>query len=158
MAEELLAEILDAALLIAGADRGHIQLLDSVSGKLTIRVQRGFNQEWLDDWTAIDESRGAGGAALRKGERVIIEDVRTSPVLADTPAMERKLKAGVHAVQSTPLMNRAGKMFGVLSTHFRRPHRPDDRTLRVLDLLAQQTSEILERTEAGATLKDKTDP
>lgn len=71
--------------------------------------------------------------------------------------LEVRLKAGLHAVQSTPLMNRAGEMFGVLSTHFRSPHRPDDRTLPLLDLLGRQTFEIVENVESRSAFRDKTD-
>jgi hypothetical protein len=39
------------------------------------------------------------------------------------------LEAGVWAVQSTPLINADGKVFGVISTHFAAPHRPQDREL-----------------------------
>jgi hypothetical protein len=35
----------------------------------------------------------------------------------------------VVAVQSTPLVDYAGHLIGMVSTHFRRPHRPSDRDL-----------------------------
>ena len=85
----------------------------------------------------------------RSGERVVIEDITTSPIFVGTPALEVQLKAGIHAVQSTPLISREGKLLGMISTHFKTPRRPDERSLRLLDLLARQTAEILERTVTG---------
>ncbi|MTK64760.1 MAG: GAF domain-containing protein [Methanobacterium sp.] len=56
-----------------------------------------------------------------------------------------QLKAGVRAVQSTPIVTRDGKPLGMFSTHFKTPHRPDDRELKLLDLLANQVTDIVDR-------------
>src|SRR5262249_33918255 len=53
--------------------------------------------------------------------------------------------AGFRAVQSTPLFSRSGEFLGMLSTHFRRPHRPPLRDLRFTDLYARHAAEIIER-------------
>ena len=55
--------------------------------------------------------------------------------------------AGFRAVQSTPLISRGGELIGVLSTHFRRPHRPSAPELHLLDLHARQAAEVIEREE-----------
>src|SRR4029079_15457470 len=81
-------------------------------------------------------------------ERVVVEDVAQSPTFVGTPALEVMLEAGVRACQSTPLVERQGQILGVLSTHFGRPHRSDDRVLRLLDLLARQAADYLERKRA----------
>ena len=49
------------------------------------------------------------GAALRRGKRVIVEDIEQSSIFIGTPALEIQLKAGVRACQSTPLVSRSGK-------------------------------------------------
>jgi hypothetical protein len=41
--------------------------------------------------------------------------------------------AAFRAVQSTPLLDYSGRMLGMVSTHFRRPGRPPDRDLQVLE-------------------------
>ena len=43
-------------------------------------------------------------------ERVIVEDVTTSPIFAGIPALKVMLSAGCRAVQSTPLLTRAGRL------------------------------------------------
>jgi PAS domain S-box-containing protein len=109
---------------------------------------------WVDFWDHAYTGKGACGVALQRGERVIVEDVTTSPIFVGTPALEVQLKAGVRAVQSTPLTSRTGKALGMFSTHFKTPHRPDERSLRLLDLLARQTADMIERAEAEAALRE----
>src|ERR1019366_7667498 len=53
--------------------------------------------------------------------------------------------AGYRSVQSTPLKSGNGKVIGMLSTHFRQPHRPSERDQRLLDLHARHASDLIER-------------
>ena len=49
------------------------------------------------------------------------------------------------AVQSSPLLSSAGNVLGMISTHFQQTHRPSEQELRLMDLLARQTADYLER-------------
>src|SRR5581483_9841201 len=62
------------------------------------------------------------------------------------------MEAGLRAVQSTPLLSRSGQMLGVLSTYCRTPCQPSDRDLRLLDILARLTADLIERKRAEAAL------
>src|SRR5215469_11861081 len=125
----LLSEILDAAIEVTEADYGNIQLLDQ--GLLRIVTQRGFAKEFLDFFEDVShDSRSVCGAALQSLSRVIVEDVVSDELLRGTSASDILLRAGVRAVQSTPLVSSSGQIYGMLSTHFRRPHRPNERALR----------------------------
>jgi PAS domain S-box-containing protein len=145
--EPVLAEIVDAAIAISGADFGNIQLLDAESSDLRIVAQRGFPEWWLNFWNNVSKGQGVCGTALQCGERVIVEDVERSPIFAGTPALEIQRRAGVRAVQSTPLVTRSGRPLGMFSTHWRAPGRPDGRSLRLLDLLARHAADIAERAQ-----------
>ena len=149
----VLGEIVEAAIAISSADFGNIQLLDPKSFDLHIAAQRGFPAWWLDFWKRAAKGQGACGTALEHGERVIVEDVEQSPIFVGTPALEIQLKAGVRAVQSTPLVSRSGKPLGMFSTHYKTPHRPDERTLQLLDLLARHAADIIDRAQAEEALK-----
>ncbi|HEY5999400.1 MAG TPA: GAF domain-containing protein [bacterium] len=149
----VLTEIVDAAIAIVGADFGTIQLLDPASGDLRIAAHRGFPQWWIDYWETVSKGQGSCGTALARGERVIVEDVEESPIFAGTPALEVQRRAGVRAVQSTPLISRSGRPLGMFSTHYRTLRRPDDRALRLLDLLARQASDIIDRARAEEDLR-----
>ena len=63
-------------------------------------------------------------------------------------------KAGFRAVHSTPLITRSGKIVGVLSTHFRRPHRPSDREFHLIDLCTRQAVDFIENAQLYAQLRD----
>jgi GAF domain-containing protein len=63
------------------------------------------------------------------------------------------LAAGIRAVLSTPLIGRSGNLLGIISTHFKAPHRPTEVTLRQLDLLARQATDIIEHAQAEEETK-----
>jgi len=150
--DDVLGAILETAIVIARADFGTIQLLDPESPRLHIAAHRWLPQWWLDYWETTANESGACGAAFRSGKRVIIEDVGQSPMFSGAD-MDVQLKAGVRAVQSTPLLTRSGKCIGVFSTHWKRPHRPDARTVMMLDLVAREAADIIHHAQSEAELK-----
>jgi GAF domain-containing protein len=97
----------------------------------------------------------ACGTAMQNGERVIVEDVANDPIFKGTPACEVMLKAGVLAVQSTPLRGRSGQPLGMFSIHYRSSRRPDSRDL--LAELATAVGEEIQRAkkEYQARTKDE---
>jgi PAS domain S-box-containing protein len=147
----LLEEILDAAIAITGADMGTVQLFEGEV--LKIRAQRGLEPAFLSFFDASDENQIISAAAVRAGRRVIVPDVAASPTLAGTAAREVMLAAGVRAVQSTPLLSRGGRTLGMFSTQYRAPHEPDARGLRLLDVLARQAADLIERQQAELALR-----
>ena len=149
--QSLLGEILDAAIEITGADLGNIQLLDETTGALSIAVQHGFGQEFLDFCNSVHGGMAACGTAMERGRRIIVEDVASDPIFPG-PAREVMLRAGALAVQSTPLVGRSGELLGMLSTHYRSCRRPDERDLQRLDLLARQAAELIERAQVAEAL------
>jgi PAS domain S-box-containing protein len=148
----LLSEIVDAAITISGASYGALQILDPTSGDLQIVAQRGFPDWWLAFWNSVSRGQGASGTALERGERVVVEDIEQSSIYRGR-ALEMQRKAGVRAVQSTPLFTRSGEPVGMVSTAYTRPHRLEDRRLRYLDLLARQAADIIERARTDARLR-----
>lgn len=147
-----LERIVEAAMEISRADFGNIQLLDPASG-LRIAAQRGFPQWYLDYWNQVTEGHGTCGTALAAGKRVIVSDVEKSPIFTGTPGLELQRRAGVRAVQSTPIVSRAGKPLGMFSTHFKAPHEPAEHTLKLLDLLAGLAGDIIERAQIQRDLR-----
>ncbi len=141
---ERLLDVLDLAIELTRADMGHVQLLDPASGTLEIAVQRGFGSEFLELFGRA-RAVGACAVALARRQRVLVADVANDPLFAGTPARDVLQRAGVRAVQSTPLIARSGEVLGMLSTHFRRPGRPGDHALHLLDVLARQAADFIER-------------
>jgi PAS domain S-box-containing protein len=147
-----LEEMLAATIELLGADMGNVQILDAASGNLTIAAQKGFEPEFLDFFREVSvEDRSACGQALRARERIVIEDVERDLLFAACLPIARN--AGFRAVQSTPLVDRNGKPLGMISTHFRGPHRPSELDLQRLDLYARQASDFIERCKLESDLR-----
>lgn len=146
-------EVLDATITLVGSDMGNVQLVNAENGMLEIVAHRGFTQEFLDHfrYVGVDEET-ACGRAMKSGKRVIIEDVQTDAEHA--PHLHIAISEGWHGVQSTPLMSRKGEVLGMISTHYRKPHRPAERDLRILDLYARQAADFIERIRAEQALRD----
>jgi PAS domain S-box-containing protein len=149
--QPLLDEVLRATIALQNADFGNVQLYNPETQALEIVAQRGFGQEFLDYFSGVHEDSAACGRALQTAERVIIEDVETDPDFA--PHRQIAVATGFRAVQSTPLFSRSGEPLGMISTHFRRPHRPSERELGLTDLYARQAAEMIERRQAEAALR-----
>jgi GAF domain-containing protein len=142
---ECLKTILDAAIALTAADKGNIQLIDPPSRALVIAVQRGFDPPFLKFFERVSDDSSACGAAMERDKHVLVEDVQQSAVFAGKPSLEVMLQAGVRAVLSVPLVSSRGTVFGMISTHYKKPHRCDERELRLVDLLAKQTAEYVAR-------------
>ena len=140
-----LGEVLNVAVEISVADKGIIQLLDGETGILTIVAHSGFEEPFLAFFANVEDGESAWRAAMDSQQRVIVEDIRTSELFAGKPKLHVLSEAGVRAVQSLPLMSSTGKLLGILTTHFSEPHRPSEQELRLMDLLARQTADYLER-------------
>ena len=91
---------------------------------------------------------------MRTGKRAIASDVETSDFLAGTGGMTALLDAGIHAAQSTPLYSRSGRLLGMISSHWNKPHKPAERDLRLLDILARQAADLIERMQADEALRE----
>ena len=148
--QSLLEEILDTTIALQNADLGNIQLYNPEVRGLEIVAQRGFQKEFLDYFRVVRDDASACGRAMHGPGRIIIEDVHTDRDFE--PHRHIADAAGFRAVQSTPLFSRDGKVLGMLSTHFRRPHRPSDYELRLTDLYAVHAAEMIERKQAEATI------
>jgi PAS domain S-box-containing protein len=150
----ILGELLDTALAISHSDCGHIQILDPTSGHLEFVAHRNLPDWWLDYWKRVPTGHGAFGTALTARERVVVEDVTQSPLFVGTGFLDIQLKADIRAVQSTPLVSHSGALIGMLSTYWKAPHRIQEQTLRLLDLLARRAADLIERVRMEAALRD----
>jgi PAS domain S-box-containing protein len=152
--DKCLDAVVAAAIAIAGAQKGAVQLLDSGTNALTVAAQRGFDEPFLNFFARVrTDSRASAAASLRTGKRVVVEDVTTSEIFAGQPSLQVLLDAGVRAVQSTPMIGTDGNVLGVITTHFATPTRPSERALGFLELLARQAADYLNRVRAEGALR-----
>jgi len=121
---------LDGALSLMRADFGNLQLLYPQPRGLRIVAHTGFSQEFLEYFSDVDDAKSACGRAARSHGQVVIADVATDEAFADHRGIAAA--AGFRAVQSTPVVDRSGRLVGVLSTHFRKRHHPSGQDLLLL--------------------------
>ncbi len=140
-----LEEVLKVAIDITGADKGNIQLLDNNTDTLRLATQSGFEEPFVEFFECVSTGDTACGVAMLTKQRVIVENITESEIYAGRPSLEAMREADILAVQSLPLMSSLGKVLGIISTHFCNVHRPSEQELRLMDLLARQTADYLER-------------
>jgi len=147
-----LTAVLDAAIFLTQADKGSIQLLDHSLGGLRLVAQQGFEDRFSDLFAVVTKQATSCRTAMESRERVIVEDIAESRIFIGTPELQVLLDAGVRAVQSTPFLSSSGRLLGMVSTYYATPHRPRERELRLMDLLARQAADYLERKQAEEAL------
>jgi PAS domain S-box-containing protein len=148
---QLLQEIMDAAVEIAGAERGTLQVLEGDS--LRIVAHHNHQKPFLEFFESAENVASVCGEATRRGERVIVPDIEESPLFIGTPSLLVLRNAGVRAVQSTPMRTRTGVLLGIVTTQWSLPYSPDEHSLWHLDLLARQAAELIEHARAEEALR-----
>lgn len=156
----LYTKILDAAVAIMRSQFASMQTLDLTRGpvggmgELHLLSARGYTEDAVRsfEWVRPDMNTSCG-ISLRSGHRTVITDVEKYGPLSCTPALEAFLQTGIRAMQTTPLISRSGQLLGMITTHWSQPHEPTARDLRLMDILARQAADLLERTKAEAALQ-----
>lgn len=138
-------EILAAAIALMRADAGTVQILDADSEQLVLLAHKNFEPKLTKRFERVGAGgKTACGIALKTGERTFVDFDGDNATDADG-ALRIHSQAGYLAAQSTPLIARSGKPIGMLNTHWRKAkHRPNERELSFLDLLARQAADLIE--------------
>jgi PAS domain-containing protein len=111
----------------------------------------------LLDYGALPElAEKTEGRALHTAGRIVVPDIKHSEIFVGQPSLDVLLDEGPRAVQSTPVVSSSGQVFVMISTHFREPRQPGARDLHLMDLLAHQTADYLERRQAEIALRHRT--
>ena len=159
---ELYGKIVDAAITITGSQFGTMQLLTPMdepsgrAGNLKLLCSRGLPAEAKAFWQWVSPAAHSScTAALKSGQREIIPDYETWDEIAGTEDLMAFRRSGIRSAQTTPLLTRNGTLLGMISTHWSEPHEPSSRDLRLLDILARQAADLLERTVAEDALRTR---
>jgi signal transduction histidine kinase/ActR/RegA family two-component response regulator len=150
--DALYQKILDAAVHIMRSDYASMQMYypeRGTKGELRLLASHGFTAEAVKFWEWVRaDSHCSCGIALRTGQRCIVPDVKRCDLMTGTEDQRQLLRAGILAAQSTPLVSRNGKLVGMITTHWRMPHEPSERSIRLLDIVARQAADLIERCRA----------
>jgi PAS domain S-box-containing protein len=149
----LYEEILDVTRALMRSDMASIQRLVPDRHELFLLAQQGFAPESAKFWEWVPaDGTTSCGVALAHGETVIVFDVELWDLAKGTEDLSHYRLSGIRALLSTPLISRAGRLVGVISTHWREVHQPTERELRLLDVLARQAADLIERRTAEEAL------
>lgn len=140
----LLSDAIDAAMAIVGADIGFIATVEGHSAALNLVAHRGDARS--DAPATLRFGRALREAHLARDERIVVEDACVEP----GPGLVGDLSAqsGIRAFQSTPLRSPSGQLVGLLTTHHREPWHPREAELHLLDLVARQCGDAIERASS----------
>lgn len=153
----LYERFMDTVMGIMNADFASMQILevdDQGNKILHLIAHRGFNQYAEDGWQWVysDSSNTTCAEALRTGKRVIASNVEECEYMKGTKDLEIYRLTGSHASQSTPLFSRKGRMLGMISTHWRKPYQPSEQELSLIDVVARQAADLIDRKLAEEKL------
>ncbi len=156
----LYGKIVDAAVAITGSQFGTMQLLrqseDGTVSGLELLVSRGLSPQDKTVWEWVSPTAHSScTAALKSGNRAIIPDFECWDEIQDTEDLLAFRRAGIRSAQTTPLRSRDGSLLGMISTHWSKPHQPSERDLYLLDIIARQAADLLERTLREETLRER---
>ena len=153
--DALYERVLNAAICLMSADVGSMQKYDPAQDQLRLLTSRGFNPESIAFWDRVYRHSGTScGMALSLGRRVIVPDIECSDFMAGSTDLDVARQAGLRAMHSTPLVSRSGRLLGMISTHWQKPHSPTEHELRALDVLARQAADLIERVQVETTLRE----
>jgi hypothetical protein len=127
-------KLLECALRLTRADFGNVQLVDA-DGSLHIVAHSGFSEEFLQYFAVVDDEHSACGRAAHQARQVVVADVSVDPQFA--PHADIAKSSGFLSVQSTPLVDRHGRLVGMVSTHHERANAISSLELRLMDFAAQ---------------------
>jgi GAF domain-containing protein len=139
--EVLLDRALEGAMSLVRAEIGNVQLSELLNGRLRIGAHCGFDGEFLEYFAVVEDDRSACGRAASRGSQTVIVDVDKDPAFA--PHREIAAASRFRAVQSTPLVDPTGRLRGVISTHYRHPHRPRSHDLELMQWYAEHVGAAL---------------
>jgi signal transduction histidine kinase/ActR/RegA family two-component response regulator len=149
--------LVDAATAIMRSEFASMQMLHphrGSRGELRLIASRNFDEKAKEVWASVRAGEKTTCArALETHSRVVVSDVTHCEFMAASADQKKLLDGGIRALQSTPLVSRGGKLLGIISTHWAAPHQPSERDFRLLDILARQAADLIERTQAEEALR-----
>jgi len=153
--DALYERILDGAITLMASDMGSMQTFHPRQNELRLLAWRGFHPESAAFWDRIslDSVHTSCGVAFSSAHRIIVPDTEVCDFMAGSADLDHYRLSNMRAMQSTPLVSRSGELLGMISTHWHKPHHPSDRALHLLDVLARQAADLIERTRAEADLR-----
>ena len=143
--QPVLHEVLRAALALTGATKGTLALVDAARSELRLAASEGLSEAFTALVSRVAKGTVACGVAYERRARVVVEDTETDPIF--TGHREAARLSGFRSVHATPLLARDGSVIGVFCLYAALPGRPDERVMRLADLLARHAAGYIEHLQ-----------
>jgi PAS domain S-box-containing protein len=140
----LLSDAVDTAIAIVGADAGFIATATSGAPLATVAARRRGERPALDEPASTRLGQALHEAHRTAESRIVVEDANRTPA-SEEPIAAILRTIEVRGFQSTPVRAPSGALVGLLATQHREPWRPRDKDLQLLDLVARQCGDAIDR-------------
>src|SRR6185503_16359642 len=153
-----LSETLDALLRVVEGEAPQLVASILLLDKDGIHVRHGAGPSLSARFkTAVDGSpigpkAGSCGTAAHRKEAVIVEDIATDPLWADYK--ELALPEGLRACWSTPIFDAQRNVLGTFALYYRLPGLPNERHLRLIDMVTQTAAVCIAKHRADEALRE----
>jgi GAF domain-containing protein len=149
-----LYEVLVGAIALTGADLGTIQHYDVGEDCLKIIASHGFPDDVLAFFLIVRrDTNSSCAASFKQRMRVVVHDVTKSYLFVGTRELSLLQQAGIDAVHSSPLITGSGRLWGIITMHFREQLREGDYEPAALDRLALRLASRLDDREIHFSTK-----
>ena len=138
-------KIVETSIALMRANAATLQLYDQATGLLEIISSQGFEKEFIERFHRMHaDSNSFSGRALRERKRVLV-DLNVRPEDDPDGSLRAHVEAGFRTALSVPLVSRRGGSIGMLTTHWHEQHRPTEREIGFMELLARQAADLISR-------------
>lgn len=93
----------------------------------------------------VGPTAGSCGTAAYLGERVIVEDIRTSPLWAAYPELAKAAKLA--ACWSQPIKDKNSNVLGAFAIYHHSPHFPSENDVRMIEQAAELVAIVLQHLD-----------
>jgi putative nucleotidyltransferase with HDIG domain len=129
--DDMLADLLEQALILIGAEAGSIWLYDSISQIVELKTHRGWNEEYSGSSYPLGE--GIPGLAVKLGEAIVADEFRTDTRISSESRNDLPKDIGGACVPLRAEENIVGVMF----VNVKLPRELTPGELRILNALAE---------------------
>lgn len=148
----LVQATVEGAIAISGASAGEVRLLDPCTRTWRVAARVGLDARAFEPFEGRGVFHRADVQAPLQYERLLVDDVASCASMGFADR-ERLLAAGTRAMLVTPLSTSEGVLLGSVATHWHERHRPEEFTLRLLDVFAREAADLLERVRGRDDLR-----
>ncbi|MBR1168983.1 MEDS domain-containing protein [Bradyrhizobium liaoningense] len=154
--DESMQEVLIRAIKAAQADFGTVQRYDSAEDCLRIVANCGFPDEALNLFRIVRrDTNSTCAATLKKRMRTVVGNIAASYLFVGTSELEALQEVGVAAAHSAPIIVDKGRLWGVLTVHFRQPWEDAEYDPTPMERVAVRFAKRLKDRTSEQTFSDR---